>query len=180
MKSLSELFTEYGSDKTKGGFADLYEVLFKHIRLTARGVLEIGIGPPSPATPGQKPGASLLAWRDWFEFATITGVDIQPNNTLIEGERITTFICDSTDRSRVMTLMGGLHIFFDVIIDDGCHKPAAQVETFINFWPWLKKGGYYVIEDIDDLDTFCPYFRETVTVCAERFSYGRHGLVFAK
>ena len=38
---------------------------------------------------------------------------------------------------------------FDIIIDDGLHKHWSQTKTFDNFFPILKDGGVYVIEDID-------------------------------
>ena len=37
---------------------------------------------------------------------------------------------------------------FDVIIDDGLHKHAAQLKTFKNFWPLLSPEGFYIIEDM--------------------------------
>ena len=36
----------------------------------------------------------------------------------------------------------------DLIIDDGDHTSAGQLETIAAMWPKLKPGGYYFIEDI--------------------------------
>ena len=39
---------------------------------------------------------------------------------------------------------------FDIIIDDGNHSFEYQLLTLQNFFPKLKKGGIYVIEDVED------------------------------
>ena len=44
--------------------------------------------------------------------------------------------------------MGKLNIEFDIIIDDGWHWDEAQRKTLVNFFPYLKEGGIYIIEDI--------------------------------
>ena len=36
----------------------------------------------------------------------------------------------------------------DVIIDDGDHVDQSQLATLRNFWPLLRDGGLYIIEDI--------------------------------
>ena len=49
----------------------------------------------------------------------------------------------------------GKDIRFDIIIDDGDHIGGAMVETFRNmFLRFLKPGGYYIIEDLNDLYNF--------------------------
>ena len=37
---------------------------------------------------------------------------------------------------------------FDVIIDDGSHKPSDQIKSFEILWPMLSDGGLYIIEDV--------------------------------
>jgi hypothetical protein len=39
----------------------------------------------------------------------------------------------------------------DLVIDDGSHIPAAQRATLRRFWPLLREGGRYVIEDAQNL-----------------------------
>ena len=36
----------------------------------------------------------------------------------------------------------------DLIIDDGEHKPVANELTLLAFWPYLKPGGFFIIEDV--------------------------------
>lgn len=36
----------------------------------------------------------------------------------------------------------------DIIIDDGDHFPPVMEKTLHKWWPYLKPGGYYCIEDV--------------------------------
>jgi cephalosporin hydroxylase len=36
----------------------------------------------------------------------------------------------------------------DILIDDASHEPEQVWAAFLNFWPVLKLGGYYIVEDV--------------------------------
>jgi demethylmacrocin O-methyltransferase len=154
---LAELFRKYGSDKDKNGYSSVYHILFHGWRNKPLKMLEIGIGTmiegaPSSmlhyGLPGYAPGASLKAWRDYFSQGEIMGVDIQPD-TQFEGEpRIRTALCDSQDSAAVDALLEGCHESFDIILDDGLHSGESQFCTLQNMFPYVKEGGFYVIEDV--------------------------------
>lgn len=38
--------------------------------------------------------------------------------------------------------------FFDIIIDDGSHVSSDIIRTFALYFPKLKSGGTYIIEDL--------------------------------
>jgi cephalosporin hydroxylase len=60
-----------------------------------------------------------------------------------------TLLCDSTDPKQVDQLMSRLNYQkFDIIIDDGSHIMENQFKTLRNFYPFLKSGGIYVVEDV--------------------------------
>ncbi len=155
---LGQLFRYYGSDKDINGYTSAYHALFDHLKEKPVTVLEIGIGTMIPnvpssmvgySRPGYKPGGSLRAWRDYFVNGTIHGVDIQADTQFSDESRITTYICDSTDKAKVEEFMKNLgNITFDIIVDDGSHIDANQLKTLSNFYPYLKDGGIYIIEDI--------------------------------
>lgn len=153
---LADLFNKYGSDKDRNGYSHLYSVLFDRIKDNELYVLEIGIGTMienvNSSMKGYmpdtyKPGASLRAWQDYFKNSKIYGMDVQPD-TQFKEDRIETYICDTTNANIVKDVMDKLNIKFDIIIDDGCHWDEAQKKTLINFFPYLKDGGIYVVEDI--------------------------------
>lgn len=45
--------------------------------------------------------------------------------------------------------------FFDVIIDDGSHHSSDVMKTFAQYFPLLRDGGIYVVEDLH-----CSYWSE--------------------
>ena len=172
---LAELFNKYGSDKDRNGYAQIYHTLFYEKRLNSICMLEIGIGTLIPGVhssmvgynlPGYKPGGSLRAWRDFFPKGRIIGADIQLDTQFDDEPRIETYICDSTKPDSVSELMNKISqkpssenedsddqydaddFKFDIILDDGSHHDMDQIDTLKHFYPYLKEGGIYIIEDI--------------------------------
>ena len=37
---------------------------------------------------------------------------------------------------------------FDIVIDDASHVNTHQIAAFGHFWPLVRPGGWYVIEDV--------------------------------
>jgi hypothetical protein len=153
---LADLFNKYGSDKDRNGYSHLYFILFDHMKNEKLNILEIGIGTMIPGVCSSmkgympdtyKPRASHRAWRDYFINSHIYGMDIQPDTQFSE-DRIDTFLVDSTNQFEVNNLMSKLNIQFDIIVDDGWHLDEAQKNTLVNFFPYLKENGLYIIEDI--------------------------------
>ena len=67
--------------------------------------------------------------------------------------RVALLQCDQSDSSslsQALTIVRTSKHYqpFDVVIDDGSHKPEDQLSSFMTVWPFLNKGGYYVIEDM--------------------------------
>lgn len=161
MKEIDDLLNAHASDKhSQNGYGPIYHALFKHLRDKPIALLEIGIGTVIQGAycsmyghdlPGYRPGASLRAWRDYFTYGSIYGIDVQPDTMIAAEPRITTALCDTTNadavRSYVSRSMG-----FDIIIDDGAHIPWMQLATLRNFFPALRPDGLYVIEDVNRVD----------------------------
>ena len=154
---LAELFNKYGSDKDINGYSRLYHTLFDKIKDEPMHIAEIGIGTMIAGVrssmvgysrPNYAPGGSLRAWRDYFTTSQLYGFDVQPD-TQFEEDRIKTILCDSTSPDSVERTINALHhVKFDIIIDDGDHAQESQFETLKNFYPHLKDGGFYIIEDV--------------------------------
>ncbi|CAH6418235.1 Methyltransferase [uncultured virus] len=160
---LCDLFNKYGSDKDRNGYVQLYHTLFRTMRTEPIVMLEIGIGTMAPGAPssmvgyaleGYKPGGSLRAWRDFFVNGRIIGADVQEDTQFSDESRIETYLCNSTKPEDAVAFMKKLNegretpLKFDIIIDDGSHIDMDQINTLRNFYPHVKDGGIYVIEDI--------------------------------
>jgi hypothetical protein len=108
----------------------IYEKHFaKYRRRDKLRVLEIGIDH----------GGSLQLWKRYFgKGAEIIGVDVNPA-ALFEEDQIKTY-CFNQCNSQIADLGP-----FDIVIDDGSHRPEDQIQTFANLWP--RTRGTYLIED---------------------------------
>jgi hypothetical protein len=141
MSELRQLAEKHGTDK--GLFCHIYEKHLGHLRRQPITLLEIGIGGDEDPLQG---GASLRMWKEYFEFATIHGIDLYDKSYCRE-DRIFTYQGSQDDRdflSRVANQIGDI----DVIIDDGCHFSPQVIKSFNVLFPRLKVGGVYVVEDI--------------------------------
>ncbi len=128
---MSKMALGYHTDKGPQGhnYTPAYDRHFRPLRHEPIALLEIGT----------QTGESLLLWQEYFEKATIVGVDIAPIVEICT-ERVTTVVCDVNDYrpDRV----------FSIIVDDGSHYPADVVGAMSKLWRVLYPGGWYVIEDM--------------------------------
>ena len=139
--SLREIFDRNRTAKGRVGFDKLYEEVIGPRRMETLDLLEIGIDR----------GYSLESWLEWLPHALVTGVDTFerfPRDTInaLEHARARCF-----QRSSAGPPPKGIGTF-DFIIDDGCHWHAAQTMTFSRYWPLLREGGSYFIEDVWPFD----------------------------
>lgn len=130
MPTLTEIGERHPTDKPALGYTAFYERHFKHLRHRRFALLEVGTAE----------GGGLQMWADWAPNARIVGVDIAPVQT-VDTDRITTIACDihgyTPDRA------------FDIVIDDGSHRPEDILQTFARLWPHVKPGGFYTVEDLE-------------------------------
>ena len=100
---------------------------------------------------GVKAGQSMLMWHDYFTRATIHGVDIvvyaSTRKHMASLPRAKLYKLGSTNTLKLERL-GLAAASMDVILDDGDHFPLSQMHTLSLWWPFLRAGGYYIIEDV--------------------------------
>jgi cephalosporin hydroxylase len=63
-------------------------------------------------------------------------------------DRIKTFCSSSFDTDNMNNIMAEIGEM-DVIIDDGLHTLEGNLQTLQILFPYLKEGGVYVIEDVN-------------------------------
>ncbi|AHJ63814.1 O-methyltransferase [Granulibacter bethesdensis] len=130
----------HGTDKSSRNhdFLNFYDRRFNHLRKEKFLFLEIGV----------YEGQSLSMWREYFENATILGIDINQDCMRFNDNGISVRIGDS---SNVDFLFDIINEFGKplLVLDDGSHRWDHQISAFQILFPILLKGGYYVVEDLD-------------------------------
>lgn len=148
MKNLQNLYDEH-SGKTSDKwpiYLREYEQKFKPYQNLEIKLLEIGI----------QNGGSLEIYSKYFSQAKrILGCDINRkcSNLQYDDPRIQVIVGDANQPSiKTEILKDGQ---FDIIIDDGSHTSKDIVQSFCQYFPLLKEGGIFIVEDLH-----CSYWSE--------------------
>lgn len=92
-------------------------------------------------------GGSLPMWRDFFhEDSSLTFVDIDEACRKLQIDGTTVEIGHQADPAFVAQL-ARTHGPFDIVIDDGSHINHHQIASFELFWPHMRDGSLYIVED---------------------------------
>ena len=87
-------------------------------------------------------------WREYFPNASIIGFDIADFSKVPELPGLTIVQGDIGKPDDLMLLVGSGREF-DIIIDDASHASHHQQIALGTLFPYLKRGGYYIIEDLN-------------------------------
>ena len=172
---LTLLATKYRSDKGVThfpfhGYTLYYSKLFEAFRNKEINMLEIGL-----ARRGQRGSAnmscpSLNMWVDYFPKANIFGLDID-DFTSVKLDRARIYCGDQGNPADLLKPVEACSEF-DIIIDDGSHASYHQQITLKTLFPYLKKGGLYIIEDLhwqpESLEASLPAAVRTKTFLKNR------------
>jgi hypothetical protein len=134
--------SELAIDRTDKGpqqhnFTELYDHFLFPLRDEPLRLFEIGIDQ----------GGSLLLWQDYFPRATIHAIDIDKRSRH-DNERVKTFVGDQAKRERLAKVMAETGGDYDLILDDGGHEMHQQQISLAFLFPFVKPGGYYILEDV--------------------------------
>lgn len=144
MSLLKKLAVKYKTDKHGVHFyTDIYEKYLGSKKNKKINLLEIGIGGFNNPAKG---GESLRMWNEYFKYGLIYGLDIFKKNIFIS-DRVKIFQGSQTNYKDLLPIIKKAKKF-DFVIDDGSHICNDQISTFKLLFPFLKRGGYYFIEDI--------------------------------
>jgi lipopolysaccharide biosynthesis glycosyltransferase len=136
---LDELAIKHKSDKSSRyhNYAVKYDKILFPFRESFSSILEIGVSQ----------GQSTKMWTDYFENATIHGADIEKGSKICESysNRVKFHELDQRDLAQLKNLEQFSP--FDFVIDDGNHFWFEQILTFEALFPYVRKGGIYIVED---------------------------------
>jgi len=159
--TLTEIANKIGTDKGNQNFeyhsyTEIYEKYFQDIKNNPIKLLEIGVYDP------RFPGASIQLWKTFFSDLKLIGFDINQDSKKFETNGVSIFIGDQSskeDLNKCIETYGGE---YDIIIDDGLHKHSHHIISFETLISHLKKGGYYIIEDLHAYDCYLTieWFKE--------------------
>jgi ADP-heptose:LPS heptosyltransferase/lipopolysaccharide biosynthesis glycosyltransferase/SAM-dependent methyltransferase len=136
---LDKMAIKHKSDKSSlyHNYAVKYDKILSPFRECFSSILEIGVAQ----------GQSVRMWTDYFTKAIIHGADISKASENCESysKRIKFHILDQRDAAQLKNLEQFSP--FDLIIDDGNHFWMEQILTFNTLFPYVRKGGIYIVED---------------------------------
>jgi len=143
--------TDKGSYHTYTG---MYEEILSQYKNRDCTLLEIGV----------QSGGSALLWSRYLPNAKLSFSDInQLNQVVIDmiGDKCIFHLGDAYSDYGSSAIKSARPDGFDVIIDDGPHTLQSMVECIRRYLPVVKKGGYLIIEDIQDI-SWCEVLRNEV------------------
>lgn len=148
----------FGTDKISNGYLRTYCQLVGELGTDAD-VCEIGV----------ESGGGLRMFQTLFYRGRIVGVDFDSTAIWPDGcERV---VADQADPNIPVNLGT-----FDLIVDDASHVGAKTQATFDNYWPIVRPGGCYVIEDWGvGFDTFAGFDSSMLNLARGMLDKFRHG-----
>lgn len=133
---------EYETDKFESGYVDTYVGLMRTLGTPDPAICEVGVFR----------GGSLKLWQNMVpNHSVIVGVDRDPNAKwppdtvkVVADQQDPTL---ATQLQVILAKRAGIGRLFDLIVDDASHQGQLTYKTFMNLWPLVAPGGFYVIED---------------------------------
>ena len=142
--TLDEIGIVHSTDKVSGAhdYCRVYDELFTPLRDEPATLLELGWGGYGDPQQG---GASARMWREYFTKASINIVDVAPKTRMIENVQL---FCGSQDDRDFLADVHDQTGDFDIVIDDASHDSFMTMKSFSILWPYIKSGGFYIVEDL--------------------------------
>ena len=112
---------------------------------------------------GSHEGRSLASFYFYYPRAIMIGANINPFQMKYQSKRITEIFVDVSSEEILTSLSNHLDNELDIIIDDASHNLRDIIIAFSILFKKLKKGGIYIIEDINQFEVFKnlnPYVNE--------------------
>ena len=162
--NLDDLFINFNCDKGtyfynrkekifSHNYSIYYEKYLKNLKEKKINLLELG----------SHEGKGLASFYFYFPNAKMIGANINPFQMRFRSKRITELFVDVSSKKILNSLSDYLGDEFDIIVDDASHNLRDIIITLSIFFKNLKKGGIYIIEDINQFEVFKelnPYINE--------------------
>ena len=137
--SLKKIFVKYKCDKHYHKYDLVYDNYFSKLKNNKLKIIKIGIFDYD----------SLKSWTEYFKSSQIIGFDIKRIDLKKKGllkKNIKVYTGSQSDRKFINFLINK-YGKFDIIIDDGSHRPSDVITSFKMLFGSLSFNGLYFIED---------------------------------
>ena len=138
-KNLNFLFEYFSSLKQLVGYADCFHENLNELKNKKLDILEIGLAK----------GGGIASLYFYFPNSNLIGVDNNPFRILYKSNRIRNIYVDTSSKKILQNLTSHLNQKFDIILDDCGHRLIDQILCFSENFKNLKKGGIYIVEDLN-------------------------------
>lgn len=137
---LDDLALKAGADKASNyhNYTEIYARYFAPLKDKPIKFLEIGIWK----------GYSVKLWEEYFKNADLYFFDVTFSQIEYYSQRSHYLLANQDNAQDLQNAMAKTGGDFDVIIDDGGHTMNQQIVSFQTLFPYVKKGGMYIIEDL--------------------------------
>jgi len=149
---LCEIGKQIGIDKSpyttlegvhRHPYTGIYSMLFAHLKNKHIKFAEIGIAG----------GGSVILWNQYFKKGVLRFFDRDANfldNARSFGFPCSTFaLMDVAKDGDITRALGESGIdLYDVILDDSSHEYSHQIRIIKEAMPFIKSGGYIIVEDV--------------------------------
>jgi len=93
-------------------------------------------------------GSGAETWLEYFRFATIVGVDINPSRAKsVEHERYIGLQADASNIALMTSIISSYEP--TILVDDGSHLWQHQLISLAHYAPLVKKSGVFILEDLE-------------------------------
>ena len=138
-KDLCFLFKYFDSYKLLEGYTDFYHENLKDLKDRKLDILEVGVAR----------GDGIASFYFYFPYSNLIGADNNPFKVRYKSKRIRNIYVDISSKQILKNLTNHLNQKFDLIIEDCSHKLIDQILCFSENFKNLKKGGIYIVEDLN-------------------------------
>ena len=142
-----------GTDKSplnkighRKSFTPIYDIILQRFKNKKIKLAEIGIARSK----------SIIMWRNYFKKALIYGFDFH-EKFISDGKKLKiprtyyNYINIKSSKS-IKSSFKKTNVKFDIIIEDSTHEEDDQIRLILNSHMYLKKGGIFILEDIESYD----------------------------
>ena len=138
-KNFNFLFEYFKSLKLLVGYAECFHENLRELKNRKLNILEIGLAE----------GGGIASLYFYFPNSNLIGVDNNPFRMRYKSNRIRSIYVDTSSKKILQNLSNHLNQKFDIIFDDGGHQLIDQILCFSENFKNLKKGGIYIVEDLN-------------------------------